>query len=1362
MGKDVYLGLDIGTDSVGYAVTDGEYNLLKYHGKEAWGAHIFDEASLAADRRSFRSARRRLDRRQQRVNLTRELFAKQIGQVDEKFFTRLNESYLYREDCSDKYILFNDPDYTDKDYYKEYPTIHHLIVELMNNSKPHDVRLVYIACAWLVAHRGHFLNNINKDNLSEIKDFESVYAKFMSFFTENGYAVPWNNGIDKNNLAQTLKAKMGVNSKYKELVAILFNGKKPNKISGESEIDEDFPFSQEGIIKLLAGGTYSLKDLYGKDEYDSLEVKSVSLGMDDEKLAGIMADIGDDYALIAALRSIYDWSLLIDILGNSATVSEAKVNIYQQHESDLEFLKKIIKSYVPDKFNEVFRTVGKNNYASYAYHSEESNKDELKKTTKEDFSKFILAIVKNIQVAEEDEEAYEDMMNRLELRTFLPKQKDTDNRVIPHQLFWYEMHLILENAKGYLPFLNEKDENGKTICDKLEDIFCFRVPYFVGPLNPKSERAWLVKKQNGKIYPWNLEEMVDLDASEDAFIKRLLSTCTYLPGEPVLPKDSLTYHRYMVLNEINNLRINNERISVELKQKIYNEVFLQKKKVTRKYLISWLIQNNYLEKGMEELVSGIDEEIHSNLVPQIAFKRILESKVLSENDVEKIIERAAYAEDKQRLSKWIERYFPQVSDIDRKYICSVKIKDFGRLSRKLLCELEGTDKSTGELVSVMSALWNTKNNLMEILEDSDKYTFKEVISEYQKEYYSEHDYGLEDRLDEMYLSNSVKRSVYRTLDIVKDVKKAFGAPNKIFVEMARGGREDQKGKRTKSRKQQILELYSLCKDEDVRLLKQSLEDMGEAADSKLQGEKLFLYYMQLGKCMYTGKTIDINRIGNNSYCDIDHIYPQAYVKDDSVINNKVLVFSEENGKKQDKYPIAEGIRHSMYGYWHMLLDKGLLSEEKFKRLTRATPFTDEEKYSFINRQIVETTQSTKAVATLLKEYFPNAEIVYSKAKLTSEFRQEFGLYKSRLFNDLHHAVDAYLNIVVGNVYNSRFTKNFKVDRPYSIKTKTVFTHPVKVNEKVIWDGESMLAKVKKIASKNTAHFTKYAYMKKGGLFDQMPVSAAEGLTPLKKGLPTEKYGGYNKAGVMFYIPIKYSAGKKTEIFILPVELLAGDRFLADSQFATEYAATRIKHITGKAVNDISFPMGMRPWKVNTVLSLDGFRVCISGTSSGGSKLIIQSATQFSAESKWREYLKKLESFAEKYSSNSRYVYDITYDKVSTERNMELYDLYISKFQNSIYSKRRNPPTDILIDGRDRFESLSIEEQSKALLCIHQTFGRIAGGCDLSLIGGGKNAAVTTISTAVSNWSKNYDDVHVVDISASGIWEKHSQNLLELL
>ncbi|MBQ7358039.1 MAG: hypothetical protein IJW65_04810, partial [Clostridia bacterium] len=102
-----FLGLDIGTDSVGYAVTDLLYNLCKHLGEAMWGVHLFEQANLAVERRGFRVARRRLDRRQQRVSLVMDIFAYEISKVDEKFFRRIKESYLYPDDAEGKVRLFD-------------------------------------------------------------------------------------------------------------------------------------------------------------------------------------------------------------------------------------------------------------------------------------------------------------------------------------------------------------------------------------------------------------------------------------------------------------------------------------------------------------------------------------------------------------------------------------------------------------------------------------------------------------------------------------------------------------------------------------------------------------------------------------------------------------------------------------------------------------------------------------------------------------------------------------------------------------------------------------------------------------------------------------------------------------------------------------------------------------------------------------------------------------------------------------------------------------------------------------------------------------------------------------------------------
>ena len=59
---EYYLGLDMGTNSIGWAVTDTEYNLMRAKGKDMWGIREFEEAKTAAERRSNRTARRRKQR----------------------------------------------------------------------------------------------------------------------------------------------------------------------------------------------------------------------------------------------------------------------------------------------------------------------------------------------------------------------------------------------------------------------------------------------------------------------------------------------------------------------------------------------------------------------------------------------------------------------------------------------------------------------------------------------------------------------------------------------------------------------------------------------------------------------------------------------------------------------------------------------------------------------------------------------------------------------------------------------------------------------------------------------------------------------------------------------------------------------------------------------------------------------------------------------------------------------------------------------------------------------------------------------------------------------------------------------------
>ena len=130
--KDYYVGLDMGTGSLGGAVTDTQYHLLKVKGKDFWFVREYETAKPQLDRRTHRIAKRRLQRHKARIGLIRSYFAEDVLKHDPLFYIRQDNSKYYQEDkdarLTTKDSLFADPGYGDKEYHddKEYPTIFHL------------------------------------------------------------------------------------------------------------------------------------------------------------------------------------------------------------------------------------------------------------------------------------------------------------------------------------------------------------------------------------------------------------------------------------------------------------------------------------------------------------------------------------------------------------------------------------------------------------------------------------------------------------------------------------------------------------------------------------------------------------------------------------------------------------------------------------------------------------------------------------------------------------------------------------------------------------------------------------------------------------------------------------------------------------------------------------------------------------------------------------------------------------------------------------------------------------------------------------------------------------------------------------
>lgn len=104
--KNYNIGLDIGTTSVGWSVVECDnQKVMRKGNKKLWGVRLFDIATTAEDRRKRRNARRRYDRRRERIKLLQDEFKDEINKVDPFFFQKLKESKYHEKDSINKKIV---------------------------------------------------------------------------------------------------------------------------------------------------------------------------------------------------------------------------------------------------------------------------------------------------------------------------------------------------------------------------------------------------------------------------------------------------------------------------------------------------------------------------------------------------------------------------------------------------------------------------------------------------------------------------------------------------------------------------------------------------------------------------------------------------------------------------------------------------------------------------------------------------------------------------------------------------------------------------------------------------------------------------------------------------------------------------------------------------------------------------------------------------------------------------------------------------------------------------------------------------------------------------------------------------------
>ncbi|MGN1169169.1 MAG: type II CRISPR RNA-guided endonuclease Cas9, partial [Acutalibacteraceae bacterium] len=296
---DYYVGLDIGSDSVGWAVTDTDYNLMKFKGNAMWGIRLLEESNTADERRTFRGGRRRTARSRFRLDCLEMLFDKEICKKDPAFFMRLKESGFYAEDktVDGCFSAFNDKDFTDKDYHKKYPTVYHLRKELIESKEPHDVRLIYLAIAHIIKNRGHFLFDTETLGDDGLPDFCQIWNELSVYLADNNYGELICSSFSE--VESILKDRL------------LSKTKKAAKLCAVFSIDKKSDKQLHSILSLMCGCAVNSCDVFGDELLKESEAKKITFSSGyDENESKYMSVFGDGFELIEKLKAIYDWALL--------------------------------------------------------------------------------------------------------------------------------------------------------------------------------------------------------------------------------------------------------------------------------------------------------------------------------------------------------------------------------------------------------------------------------------------------------------------------------------------------------------------------------------------------------------------------------------------------------------------------------------------------------------------------------------------------------------------------------------------------------------------------------------------------------------------------------------------------------------------------------------------------------------------------------------------------------------------------------------------------------------------------------------------------------------------------------------------
>ena len=255
----------------------------------------------------------------------------------------------------------------------------------------------------------------------------------------------------------------------------------------------------------------------------------------------------------------------------------------------------------------------------------------------------------------------------------------------------------------------------------------------------------------------------------------------------------------------------------------------------------------------------------------------------------------------------------------------------------------------------------------------------------------------------------VLRALNQTRKVINALIKTYGSPHSIHIEMAR---ELSKPFDERKKIQTAQEEYRERNDKDRLAFANQFGIMGRIDGRDF--EKYQLYREQQGKCAYSTQALDLHRLFEMGYAEIDHVLPYSRSFDDSK-NNRVLVLARENRNKGNRTPYEYLDGKNDSPQWREFVafvnSNKAYRQAKRNRLLKKD-FDEKDAKDFSERNL----NDTRYIGRFLKNYIEQhlqlhtdstaKRCVVVSGQLTSFLRQRWGLNKIRSESDRHHAMDA--------------------------------------------------------------------------------------------------------------------------------------------------------------------------------------------------------------------------------------------------------------------------------------------------------------------------------------------------------------------